>query len=75
MIESEVTKSTRGAISTASAIESAWRRLIVCPVSGSLMATTSATAASNVLPITPQRLSSTSSSRKKFASSSTSSVA
>ena len=75
MSEAEFTNSTSGASSTHAKIMTPWRRLIVWPVSGSLIATTSAAAASNVLPIAPQRGSSTSSSRKKFASSSTSKLA
>ena len=44
--------------------------LIRLPVWRSLIATTSAAPASTALPIDPQRLSSTNSSRKTFASSS-----
>jgi hypothetical protein len=72
MIEAELTRKTSGVSATQPAIVKACRRVIVCPDSGSLIATTSASADRNVLPIAPQRESSTSSSRKKFASKSTS---
>jgi hypothetical protein len=55
--------------------EIACRRVIVSPVCGSLIATTSAAAERSVLPIAPHRRSSTSSSRKKFAVSSASRLA
>ena len=72
MIDSESTNNTSGASTTHARIVSPWRLLTVSPASGSLIATTSATAARSVLPIAPQRGSSITSSRKKFASSSTS---
>src|SRR5215210_7348578 len=75
MIDSELTTSTTGASSTQIAIVTAWRRLSSWPLAGSLIAITRARAPSSVLPITAQRSSSTSSSRKKLASSSTSRVA
>ena len=51
------------------------RRRSLWPEAGSLIATMSASADRSVLPIAPQRGSSTSSSRKKFASRSTSRLA
>jgi hypothetical protein len=59
----------------ATTIEIAFARVILWPVSRSLIATTSAAAERMVLPIEPHRLSSTSSSRKKFASSRSSRLA
>ena len=58
MIDSELTNSTSGASTTQARIVSPWRLLTVSPASGSLIATTRATAASSVLPIAPQRGSS-----------------
>jgi hypothetical protein len=75
MISAESKISTSGARATQAAIWIACRRVIVCPASGSLIATTRASAASTVLPIAPPRGSSTSSSRKKFAISSTNRLA
>jgi hypothetical protein len=70
-----LTSSTIGASATQAATCSQWRRVMRWPVSGSLIATTSATAASSVLATAPQRVSSTSSSTTKLAISSVSRLA
>jgi hypothetical protein len=73
--DAELTKSTIGASATQAPTWRMWRRVSRRPACGSLIATTSATAERSVLPSAPQRGSSTSSSRKKFASSRTSRLA
>ena len=67
--------STTSESATQAPIRTHWRRLTRCPVAGSLIATISAAAASSVLPMAPQRASSTIWSSRKFAISSTSRLA